>query len=71
MMSDATVIQHNLGDKEFYTRTLGPGQRAQGFVYFQHSKDTPPAGVFHVIVNASDSTTGNLLPFDFEVTLPP
>ena len=71
MASNATVIQHNLGDKEFYTCTLGPGQSAQGFIYFQHPKDALPAGVYHVLVNVRDSATGGLIPFDFEVTLTP
>jgi len=71
MASDATVIQHNLGGKEFYTRTLGPGQNAQGFLYFQHPKESPPVGIYHVIVHAHDSTTGGLLPFDFKMTLAP
>lgn len=35
MMSDATVINRNFKAQEFQTKTLSPGQTAQGFVYFQ------------------------------------
>lgn len=44
LASDATVIQHNLADKELYSRTLGPGQKAQGFIYFQYPRGTTPSG---------------------------
>ncbi len=67
MASDATVIQHNLADKEFYSRTLGPGQKAQGFVYFQYPKGKPPSGIHHVVIELKDSSTGEPTPFDFKV----
>jgi hypothetical protein len=35
MMSDATVVNRNFKAQEFQTKTLSPGQSAQGFVYFQ------------------------------------
>src|SRR5580765_6228781 len=34
MAANATVIQHNLADKQFCSRTLNPGEKAQGFVFF-------------------------------------
>jgi hypothetical protein len=32
LSSDATVVRYNLADKEFYSRTLGPDEKAQGFL---------------------------------------
>ena len=71
MASDATIIQHNLADKEFYSRTLGPRQKAQGFIYFQFPKESPPSGAHHVLIELKDSATGELTPFDFSVNLNP
>src|ERR1017187_7148030 len=45
--SNASVIEFNLADKEFYSGTLGPGEKAQGFVYFQFPKGSPPSGNYH------------------------
>ena len=67
--SDATVVQYNLADKEFYSRTLGPGQKAQGFLYLQFPKASPPAGEYHVIAKVKDSATGEETAFDFPVNL--
>jgi hypothetical protein len=69
MASDATVIQHNLADKELYSRTLGPGQRAHGFIYFHYPKGTALSGGYHVVVELKDSSTGETTPFDFKVSL--
>lgn len=69
MASDADVIQHNLADKEFYSRTLGPGEKAQGFVYFQFPKDSPPSGNYHVVAEIKNSATGKATSFDLPVTL--
>ena len=71
MASDATIIQHNLADKEFYSRTLGPKQKAQGFIYFQFPKESPPSGAYHVLIELKDSATGEPTPFDFTVNLNP
>ncbi len=69
LASDATVIQHNLADKEFYSRTLGPGQKAQGFIYFKYPKGTSLAGAYRVVVELKNSSTGAVTPFDFKVNL--
>ena len=69
MASNATVIQHNLADKEFYSRTLGPGEKAQGFVYFQFPKESPPSGNYHVVAEVKNSATGEATTFDFPVNL--
>ena len=72
MASNATVIQYNLADKEFYSRTLGPGEKAQGFVYFQFPKESPPSGNYHVVAEVKNSATGEATTFDFpmKLTLP-
>ena len=69
MVSDATVIEHNIADKEFYSRTLGPGQKAQGFIYFQFPKTAPPAGGYHVIAQIKNPSTEETIPFDLKVNL--
>jgi hypothetical protein len=69
MASDATVIQHNLADKEFYSRTLGPGEKAQGFVYFQFPKESLPSGSYHLVAEVTNSATGKATTFDFPVNL--
>lgn len=69
MASDATVIQDNLADKEFYSRTLGPGEKAQGFVYFQFPKESPPSGNYHLVAEVKNSATGKATTFDFPVNL--
>lgn len=69
MASDATVIQHNLADKEFYSRTLGPGEKAQGFVYFQFPKESLPSGNYHLVAEVTNSATGKATTFDFPVNL--
>jgi len=69
MASDATVIQYNLADKEFYSRTLGPGEKAQGFVYFQFPKESPPSGNYHLVAEVKNSATGKATTFDFPVNL--
>lgn len=72
MNSDATVIQHNLADKELYTRTLGPGQKAEGFVYFQYPIGSPPSGPHHMTLELKNPSTSEVSLFDFtvELTLP-
>ena len=35
MLSDSSVINHNFKAQEFQTRTLSPGQKTEGFLYFQ------------------------------------
>lgn len=69
MASNASVIQHNLAAKEFYSRTLGPGQTARGYVYFQFAGDNPPAGALRVVVQARNSATGTTTAFDFPTQL--
>ena len=67
--SNASVIEFNLADKEFYSWTLGPSEKAQGFVYYQFPKKSPPSGNYHVVAEVKDSATGEPTFFDFPVNL--
>jgi hypothetical protein len=42
--SSASVIQKNFVDNEWHNQTLSPGQRAQGFIYFNLEKHSKWAG---------------------------
>jgi hypothetical protein len=42
--SDASIVQKNFVDKEWLNQTLSPGQRAQGFIYFNVKEHSPPTG---------------------------
>lgn len=65
--SDAQVIQHNLGDKAFYSHTVAPGRRAQGYLYFNASEGKPLAGHHRVVVELRDSATNDPLTFLFPI----
>jgi len=67
MMSDATVVAHNVGDKQFYSRTLDPGQRAQGIVYFQ--LPGAPTNTYELIVRAVDPDSLESFLFTFNMNL--
>ena len=67
--SDASVIEYNLGDKEFYSRTLGPGETARGFVYFQLPNESPAAGDYHLVAEVKNSGTGESTTFDLPANL--
>jgi len=69
LASDATVVQYNLADKELYSRTLGPGDKEQGFVFFQFQKKSPPAGDYHVVLKAKNASTGGITTYDFPITI--
>jgi hypothetical protein len=69
LASDATVIQHNLADKQLYSRTLEPGQRTQGFVFFQHPEGKKLSGPQYIVVELKDAATGETIAFDFKLDL--
>ena len=69
LSSDATVVQYGLADKEFYSRTLGPGEKAYGFLYLQFPKVSPPSGEYHVIAKVKNAATRDETAFDFPVNL--
>jgi hypothetical protein len=67
MSSDAQVIEHSLREKEFYSRTVGPAQKAYGYVYFHLPQGTTTLDQHHVLVEAIDSSTGEAMIFDFPI----
>ena len=69
MASKATVIQYNLADKEFFGKTLGSGDKAQGFVYFQFPEGSLSSGNYHVVAEGRNPATGEATMFDFPVNL--
>jgi hypothetical protein len=69
MESNASVIEFNLGDKEFYTRTLGPGEKAQGFVYVQLPKGSLPSGDYRLVARARNAATCEAIDFDLPLNL--
>ena len=69
--SSASVIEFNLADKEFYSSTLGPGAKAQGFLYYQFPKGSPPSGIFHVVAEIKNPASGETTAFDFPVNITP
>jgi len=71
LMCDTIVIEYNLGDKEFYSRTLDPGQSAQGYIYFQYPPGGMPAGDYHVKADLKDSATGQVTPFNLPFKFTP
>ena len=60
--------EEKLTGKEFVTRTLGPGQAAEGYIYFRYTKPVTE-GAYHVVSDVTDLTTGESLPFDFKLDL--
>lgn len=68
MSSDAQVIERNLGDKEFYSRTVGPGQKAYGYIYFQLAQGTTALEQHDILVEAVDSSTGEAFTFAFPIS---
>lgn len=67
MASDAMVIEHNLVDKELFSRTLGPGQEAHGFAYFQFPKGAPITPNHRIVVDLLNPKSGESLRFDFDL----
>jgi hypothetical protein len=61
--------EFNLTGKEFYTRTLDPGQRAEGFIYFRLPKAGLLAGPCHVVAQVKNDVTGQIIPFDLKFDL--
>lgn len=63
--------EENLSGKEFQTRTLGPRQSAEGFIYFRSSKPTEPTNAYHLVAEIKNLTTSELVPFDLKLNLNP
>jgi hypothetical protein len=69
MASNGAIIQNNLEDNLLASHTLAPGEKQQGFVYFEIPKKTPENAVYHVVANVKDAATGKAEIFDFVVDL--
>ena len=75
VLSPSTVVaidrgrEYKLASKEFYTRTLGPGQKAEGIIFFRCPESIDPAGAYHVVAQVKNSATDAVIPFDFKVNL--
>ena len=68
MVSDATVVEHNLGDKEFYSRTLDPGQQMWGVIYLALDEGPRRQGPYVLRLNPIDTETSETLSFTFSIT---
>jgi hypothetical protein len=61
--------EYKLASREFYTRTLGPGQRAEGIIFYRCPDSIDPAGAYHVVAQIKNTATDAVIPFDFTVNL--
>jgi len=57
MARDAVQVQQNIWDQEFTSRTLAPGQTAQGFVYVSMPSEQVRAGRYELVIDAIDPDT--------------
>lgn len=62
-------VEHNLTGKEFFTRTLGPGQRAAGYIYCRFQKDKPPSGPYRILAEVKNAATGTTAPVEFDINI--
>jgi hypothetical protein len=60
---------YQLSSKEFYTRTLDPGQRAEGILFFCFEKGTHLSGTYRIVAQVKNTSTDVVRPFDFKFTL--
>lgn len=70
LASDAQVIEYGIANKEFSSSTLDPGVKAEGFIYFQLPKKLPPSAKYHIVAQVKNSSTGTVIPFDFDFNPP-
>lgn len=69
MLSDSTVIQHNLKVKEFQTNTLSPGEKVQGFAYFQLPDEKSRPDQWKLHLEALETMSKRTEGFDFTFAL--
>lgn len=69
MLSDSTVIQHNLKVEELQTNTLSPGEKVQGFAYFQLPDEKTRPNQWNLHLEALDTRSKKTEGFDFTFTL--
>lgn len=61
--------EEKLTSKEFVTRTVGPGQTAEGFVYFHSTEPLDAAKAYHLVADVKNLSTGETMPFDLKLNL--
>ena len=61
--------EENLSGKEFLTRTLAPGQMAEGFVYFQYTNCIDATNAYHIVSEIKNLSTEEIISFDLKVNL--
>ena len=61
--------EENLTRKEFTTRTLGPGQVAEGFIYFPFSKLAGSTNACHLVSDVRSLSPATNLPFALKLNL--
>lgn len=71
LSSDAEVIEHTLYEKTLYSRTIEPGQKTYGYVYFQMPKDIKTLDSYVMRVEAVEAISGEPLIFDFPISINP
>jgi len=69
MTSDATVVAHGLADKEFYSRTLDPGQQASGVIYLRLAEGPAGQGPHVLKLSPIDVETSEAMTFTFLITV--
>ncbi len=68
MISDATIIKHNMTTKELARRTISPGGRVEGFVYFELPQGSvASAEPLSLLVEVMRLQDGSLTHFEFDV----
>ena len=71
LLSDATIMERNMVDKEWRNQTLAPGQSAEGFLYFNVPKKTNWVASTALQINAlntrNQQTTTLLIPLTHEI----
>lgn len=61
--------EYKLASKEFYTRALRPGQRAEGYIFYRIPKQSQHAGACHVVAQVENSTKQESVTFDLPIDL--
>lgn len=70
MITDATVVKHNLERRAFRSKTLSAGKQTEGFVYFKlPDEKLETAETWVMRIDAIDMRNKDTLNFEFEIDL--
>jgi len=69
MISDASVVEHNMTDKQFLTTTLAPGQEGSGFLYFKLPQKTSKPATWNIRVNARNPNNSEIVFMELRMNL--